>query len=190
MAKSAALAALLAGQAGAAPALPPGHQIDERYRPLRELVTPPGGAPIDQVLKLLNDLQQQLAKMNAAGVGAPVAASGDDPSLALRAESQRQPQPLGRWLASMAEQSTALRAGGARQQVAAAYNGVNGPARLCAPAVNGRFPFVPGSSNETPLDDFAKLFAPGGLIDGFFNTQLRPYVTPPARPGRPRRWMA
>ncbi len=57
-------------------------------------------------------------------------------------------------------------------EVAAAYNGVNGPARLCAPAVNGRFPFVPGSSNETPLDDFAKLFAPGGLIDGFFNTQL------------------
>ena len=100
MARSAALAALLAGQAGAAPALPPGHQIDERYRQLRELVTPPGAAPIDQVLKVLDDLRQQLARMNAAGVGAPVAA-GDDPSLALRAESQRQPQPLGRWLASL-----------------------------------------------------------------------------------------
>lgn len=174
--RSAALAALLAGQAGAAPALPPGHEIDERYKQLRELVSPPGAAPIDQVLKLLDDLRQQLARMNAAGVGAPVVAAGDDPSLALRAESQRQPQPLGRWLASMAEQSTALRSGGTRQQVAAAYNGVNGPGRLCAPAVNGRFPFVPGSSNETPLDDFAKLFAPGGLIDGFFNTQLRPYV--------------
>jgi len=176
VAKSAALAALLAGQTGAAPALPAGHQIDERYKQLRDLVAPPGSAPIDQVLKLLDDLRQQLARMNAAGAGAAPVAAGDDPSLALRAESQRQPQPLGRWLASMAEQSTALRAGGARQQVAAAYNGVNGPARLCAPAVNGRFPFVPGSSNETPLDDFAKLFAPGGLIDGFFNTQLRPYV--------------
>lgn len=176
VAKSAALAALLAGHAGAAPALPPGHQIDERYKQLRDLVTPPGSAPIDQVLKLLDDLRQQLAKMNAAGAGASAVAAGDDPSLALRAESQRQPQPLGRWLASMAEQSTALRAGGARQQVAAAYNGVNGPARLCAPAVNGRFPFVPGSTNETPLDDFSKLFAPGGLIDGFFNTQLKPYV--------------
>ena len=176
MARSAALAALLAGQAGAAPALPPGHQIDERYKQLRDLVTPPGSAPIDQVLKVLDDLRQQLARMNAAGVGAPTVAATDDPSLALRAESQRQPQPLGRWLARLAEQSTALRSGGARQQVAAAYNGVNGPGRLCAPAVNGRFPFVPGSSNETPLDDFAKLFAPGGLIDGFFNTQLRPYV--------------
>jgi type VI secretion system protein ImpL len=49
VARSAALAALLAGQAGAAPALPPGHEIDERYRQLRDLVTPPGSAPIDQV---------------------------------------------------------------------------------------------------------------------------------------------
>lgn len=131
------------------------------------------------MLKLLNDLQQQLAKLAAAPVGsvAPGAAAlGPDPSLALRAEAQRQPLPLGRWLQAMAESSTALRGGGARQQVVAAYNGAGGPAALCPLAVNGRFPFVPGSSIETPLDDFAKLFAPGGLIDGFFNTQLRPYV--------------
>jgi type VI secretion system protein ImpL len=183
---AAALSSVLGGQLGAAPALPPGHEIDERYKPLRDLVATSGGAPIEQVLKLLNDLQQQLAKMNAAGVGAPVAPIGNDPSLALRAESQRQPQPLGRWLAAMAESSTALRGGGARQQVAAAYNGSGGPAALCPLAVNGRFPFVPGSSLETPLDDFAKLFAPGGLIDGFFNTQLRPYVDTTGKVWKPQ----
>jgi type VI secretion system protein ImpL len=183
---AAALSSILAGQPGAAPALPPGHEIDERYKQLRDLVAASGGAPIDQVLKLLNDLQQQLAKLNAAGVGAPVAPIGNDPSLALRAESQRQPQPLGRWLASMAESSTALRGGGARQQVIAAYNGSGGPAALCPLAVNGRFPFVPGSSLETPLDDFAKLFAPGGLIDGFFNTQLRPYVDTTGKVWKPQ----
>ena len=42
--------------------------------------------------------------------------------------------------------------------------------------MTGRYPFVPGATNEIPLDDFARLFSPGGLIDGFFNTQLRPYV--------------
>ena len=175
------LAILLGGPSGTAPALPPGHEIDERYKQLRDLVATSGGAPIDQVLKVLNDLQQQLAKMAAAGTGAPAAPVGADPSLALKAEAQRQPQPLGRWLAAMAESSTALRGGGARQQVAAAYNGAGGPAALCPLAVNGRFPFVPGSSLETPLDDFAKLFAPGGLIDGFFNTQLRPYVDTTAK---------
>ena len=175
------ISSLLTGQPGAAaPALPPGHEIDDRYKPLRDLVAATGGAPIDQVLKLLNDLQQQLAKLAAAGpagTAAPVAAAlGNEPSLALRAEAQRQPPPLARWLQSMAESSTALRGGGARQQVIAAYNGAGGPAALCPLAVNGRFPFVAGSSLETPLDDFAKLFAPGGLIDGFFNTQLRPHV--------------
>lgn len=173
------LSSLLGGQPGAAPALPPGHEIDARYQPLRDLAAAGAGAPIDQVLKLLNDLQQQLAKLAAAPLGsAPTQAAptGNDPSLALRAEAQRQPQPLARWLLAMAESSTVLRGGGARQQVAAAYNGASGPAALCPVAVNGRFPFVPSSTLETPLDDFAKLFAPGGLIDGFFNTQLRPYA--------------
>lgn len=167
---------LLGGQRGAAPVLPPGHDIDERYKPLRDLVDTSAGASIDQVLKVLNDLQQQLAKMAAAGTGAPAAPIGTDPSLALKAEAQRQPQPLSRWLTKMGESSTALRGGGVHQQIVAAYNGAGGPGSLCPLAVNGRFPFVAGSSLETPLDDFAKLFAPGGLLDGFFNTQLRPWI--------------
>ncbi|WP_395712239.1 type VI secretion system membrane subunit TssM [Reyranella sp.] len=182
---AAALAAQLTGQQGAG-AMPLGHEIDERYRQLRELVSTTGGAPIDQVLKLLNDLQQQLAKLAAIGTGSAPAAVGNDPSLALRAEAQRQPAPLDRWLSNMAESSTALRGGGARQQVAAAYNGAGGPAALCPLAVNGRFPFVPGSSLETPLDDFAKLFAPGGLLDGFFNTQLRPYIDTTGKVWKPQ----
>jgi type VI secretion system protein ImpL len=179
-----ALQGQILGQQGAG-ALPPGHEIDERYKQLRELVSATGGAPIDQVLKLLNDLQQQLAKLAAIGTGTtPVV--GNDPSLALRAEAQRQPAPLDRWLSNMSESSTALRGGGARQQVAAAYNGAGGPAALCPLAVNGRFPFVPGSSLETPLDDFAKLFAPGGLLDGFFNTQLRPYIDTTGKVWKPQ----
>ncbi len=183
------ISALLGGRPGAAPAQPPGHEIDVRYQPLRDLVAASAGAPIDQILKLLNDLQQQLAKLAAAPLGsaAPAAAPvGHDPSLAMRAEAQRQPQPLARWLLAMADSSTVLRGGGARQQVAAAYNSATGPAALCPIAVNGRFPFVATSTLETPLDDFAKLFAPGGLIDGFFNTQLRPYADTTGSAWRPQ----
>lgn len=170
------LSILLGAQTGGVLTLPPGHEIDERYKQLRDLVASSGGAPIDQVLKVLNDLQQQLAKLAAAGTGAPAVPLNNDPSLALRAEAQRQPEPLSRWLTAIAASTTALRGGGVRQQVAAAYNGAGGPAAICPLAINGRFPFVPGSSLETPLDDFAKLFSPGGLIDGYFNTQLRPWV--------------
>ncbi|MFH5926814.1 type VI secretion system membrane subunit TssM [Roseomonas xinghualingensis] len=174
---NARVSALLGG-AGAAPAAPPGQEIDQRYQALRDLVAGGAGAPINQMLKLLNDLQQQLARMAAAPVGsaAPVVPAGNDPTLALRAEAQRQPQPVARWLLAMASSGAVLRGGGARQQVSAAYNSGGGPASLCPMAVNGRFPFVPGSVQEIPLDDFAKLFSPGGLIDGFFNTQLKPYA--------------
>ncbi len=187
---TAALSSILGGQPGAAPVQPPGHEIDERYKQLRDLVAAAGGAPIDQVLKLLNDLQQQLAKMNAAGPVRPSHRSATIP------RSRSGPRPSGsrnRWAAGWPRcptSSTALRGGGARQQVMAAYNGSGGPAALCPLAVNGRYPFVPGSSLETPLDDFAHLFAPGGLIDGFFNTQLRPYVDTPARSGNRSRSMA
>jgi type VI secretion system protein ImpL len=69
-----------------------------------------------------------------------------------------------------------VRAGSTAEQVKKAFGGAGGPAALCNQAVTGRYPFAPGSSNDIPLDDFARLFAPGGLLDGFFNTQLHPYV--------------
>jgi type VI secretion system protein ImpL len=158
----------------------PGHEIDDHYEALRKLAGGGGGAgtPLDQALKTLADLQQQLAKLAAAPLrSGPVAVpAADDPALALRAEARRQPQPLARWLASIAASGIALRSGDARQQIVAVFNGSNGPAELCAAAVNGRYPFVPGATGETSLDDFTRLFAPGGVIDGFFNTLLKPYV--------------
>jgi type VI secretion system protein ImpL len=38
------------------------------------------------------------------------------------------------------------------------------------------YPFTHDAASEVPLDEFSRLFAPGGLIDGFVNTLLRPYV--------------
>jgi type VI secretion system protein ImpL len=63
-----------------------------------------------------------------------------------------------------------------KQATVQAFNAPDGPATLCQRAVAGRYPFVAGSSNDIPLDDFARLFAPGGLLDTFFNAQLRPFV--------------
>jgi len=44
----------------------------------------------------------------------------------------------------------------------------------------------PGAPNEIPMDDFARLFAPGGMLDSFFNTQLRPFVDMSGRTWRPQ----
>lgn len=168
---------MLLGAKAESVAARPGHEIDGRYKALRDLVGTGAGAPIEQVMRALVDLQQQFAKLAAAGVwtGPPPGTEGDNPALTLQAEALRQPQPLARWLATAAASGLALRHGDARQQVIATYNIANGPAALCA-AINDRYPFAPTATSEIPLDDFTRLFAPGGVIDGFFNTLLRPYV--------------
>ena len=175
---AARLQRLLGATPAAAAAAAPGHEIDERYAALRELVGSGAGGPIDQAMKPLIDLQQQLARLAAAGVrgGAPATGGFDDPALALRAEADRQPQPLSRWLATAAASGVALRGGDPRQQVIAAYNNPNGPAAQCATAISGRYPFTPGAAGETSLEEFARVFGPGGMLDGFVNTLLKPYI--------------
>ena len=95
------LRSLLGAQAAEPASALPGSAIDARYKPIRDLVGSGAGAPIDVVLKSLTDLQQLLAK-TAAAAGTAAPASATDPALAIRAEAQRQPQPLARWLISMA----------------------------------------------------------------------------------------
>jgi type VI secretion system protein ImpL len=165
---------------GAGPAAePPGKKIDAQYRALRDFVGSGPGAPIDQALKAIDALHLQLAKLGAPAPGAaptPAVPTGEDAVQLLRNEALADPRPVSRWLEALATSGNALISGRARQQVADAYNSPSGPASLCQKAVNGRYPFVPNATNEIPLADFARLFAPGGLLDGFFNTQLQPYV--------------
>jgi type VI secretion system protein ImpL len=166
------------GPAGGTPPPPPGKAIEDRYAALIAFVGKGPGAPIDNVLKLLNDLQAQLARLASAPAGGPAAAlgGGDDPAQSLQAEASRDPQPVARWLQAMAISGNQLRGGGTLEQVKKAFGAPGGPASLCTKAVAGLYPFVAGSSNDIPLDDFARLFAPNGLIDKFFNENLQTFV--------------
>jgi type VI secretion system protein ImpL len=167
----------LLGQANGPPPEPPGKQIEDRYAPLIAFVGKGPGAPIDNALKLLNDLQMQLARLAGAPAGgAAVLGGGDDPAQLLQAEAARDPQPVARWLSALALAGNQLRGVGAQDQVKKAFGAPGGPALLCSKAVTGRYPFTPSSANDIPLDDFARLFAAGGLLDKFFNDNLQNFV--------------
>ena len=184
---SAGRLASVMGQPAGPPPEPPGKAIDDRYKPLRDFVGLGAGAPIDIVLKLMDDMQKQLGRIAATPIGGPPPPpTGDDPVRLLLAEASRQPQPVARWLQGLASGGSTLRGGGAKAQVAAAAAGPDGPATLCGPAVNGRYPFFRNAVEETPLDDFARLFARAGLLDAFFTTQLSQFVDFQGRSWRPR----
>ncbi len=124
----------------------------------------PPGAPIDNALKLLNDLQVQLARLAGAPAGGAAAAGGgDDPAQNLQAEASQDPQPVRRWLEAMAISGNQLR-GMRRARHRRRRTSAHRAARPCcaSKAVAGRYPFTAGSTKDIPLDDFARLFATGG----------------------------
>jgi type VI secretion system protein ImpL len=167
----------LFGQPTGPASAPPGKSVEDHYAALIAFVGKGPGAPIDGALKLLNDLQQQLAQVaNAGPSGAAPPTGGVDPAQLLQAEASRDPQPVQRWLAALALSGNSQRSAGSKKAAAAAFNAPGGPASLCKQAVAGRYPFSPGAPNAIPLDDFARLFSASGMINTFFNTQLRPFV--------------
>ncbi len=159
--------------------LPPGHEVDERYKALRDFVGSKPRAPIDLALRELGDVQQQVAKLAATLVSTPAATTANgaiDPLVTLKADAARQPDPVGRWLTQIANNAIALRSGDPRLQLATIFNAPGGPGQICPAVVNGHYPFMPASSDDVSITDFARLFAPGAAMDGFASTLLGRYV--------------
>jgi type VI secretion system protein ImpL len=146
-----------------------------------------GTPPLNGVLQLVNALQTELAQTGPGqstpgqsgpgGTNASAAVqAGGDPVALLLAEAQRQSQPMSTWLRQIAESGRSALNGNVQQAVAAAFSASAGPGDLCRSVVSGHYPFNPASGNDTPLDDFARLFAPNGVLDAFFQAQIRPWV--------------
>ena len=55
-------------------------------------------------------------------------------------------------------------------------------AEFCKKATLGRYPFVRSSTTDVTQDDFVRIFAPGGLVDDFFQKNLAAYVDTTTRP--------
>jgi type VI secretion system protein ImpL len=57
---------------------------------------------------------------------------------------------------------------------------------FCRRAIAGRYPVARQSAQEVRLEDFGMFFAPGGLVDTYFNEYLAPYVDKSRSPWRVR----
>ncbi|MGH7068145.1 MAG: type VI secretion system membrane subunit TssM [Acetobacteraceae bacterium] len=161
------------------PAAPLGEEVAQHYKPLIDYVGTGAAAPAAATLQLLAQVQQQLASLSQSATtpgSQPAALAGGDPEQLVAAEAARDPAPVSRWLSSIATSANVLRGVASGQQVKAGFNGPGGPGQFCQKAVNGRYPFFPGSTEDIPLGDFGRLFAPSGLLDTFFNAQVLPYV--------------
>ena len=164
----------LMGSPAAAPdaAAKPEAVVDAHFEQLQRVVAGPAGQPVplDATLGVLKEYEVQLrATDEAIKRGAPV--TSDALIVArIKSEADRMPPPISNLLNGLISRSGAQSASAGQAAVKAAAAGEVGG--FCKAAVEGRYPFVRNVAKEVPLGDFAKLFAPNGVIDGFTKTKL------------------
>jgi type VI secretion system protein ImpL len=146
--------------------------VDAHFEQLQRVVAGPAGQPVplDATLGVLKEYEVQLRATDEA-IKRGAAPTSDALILArIKSEADRMPPPVSNLLNGLVASSSVQSAASAQAGVKAAAAGTVGG--FCKSAVEGRYPFVRNQAKEVPLGDFAKLFAPNGVIDGFAKTQL------------------
>jgi type VI secretion system protein ImpL len=160
-----------------------GEPVDRHFRDFHDFVNGIAGgqAPMDEFLKDLSDLYQQLNR--TPGSGGAVASAGELGAAArkVEADAARLPASVGAIAQKVAHGAAGASAGGTKTQINDDWQKV---LPLCLGALDGRYPLDRNADADVTPDDFARLFSPGGLIDAFFKNDLAPFVDTSRTPWR------
>jgi len=152
----------------------PGADIEASFRPYQILLEGDlARRPIEDLIATLNEIASNLVLAATTPSQTQRAVTSLQESVSkLRSSAARFPKPFSDMLQSLAadvEHEVGLASAG---QLQVALRDQVTPA--CQQTIN-RYPFVRGGS-DLPLADFAKLFSPGGVLDGFFKQYLEPHA--------------
>jgi len=167
----------------------PEQVIDEYFRPLNDMTraSEAGMVPLDPLLSMLSQLYGQLDALSAGfgqdAVSLVQGRGGSDVLRQLKVEATRQPEPLRGWLLAFVGNSQSATLGTAREEINRKWLAAVYPE--CRAALKGRYPFNNQADREVTLADFGRLFGPGGLLDTFYTSQLKPFTE--VKAGR-RQW--
>jgi type VI secretion system protein ImpL len=164
-----------------APAAPgPEILVDHEFADLHAFVEAKKGqpAPIDRTLDKLTQLYAYLRSLQKAerrGQPWPGAVNGEGTQIqGVDDDAAQLPSPASAWLGTLAQDSRDIWSGGLRAKLNDLWTADVLP--FCREAISGRYPLQAGSQREATLYDFGHLFSPGGLIDSFFQDNLKPIV--------------
>ncbi|AOI60016.1 type VI secretion system membrane subunit TssM [Burkholderia diffusa] len=166
----------------AAPASPE-QVVDSHFAGLRAFAPGTGdqAQAFDAVLKSIDALYTYLTATDDALRSGAQPPPSDAPAR-LRAQAGRLPTPFREVLddlSNVANGSVAT----VEQRSVAQRAGAN-VGDFCRQAIAGRYPFAQGSSRDVAPADFAQMFAPGGLMDDFFQKNLQSIVDTTSHPWR------
>jgi len=172
----------------------PAKRVDDHFKSLHDFVSGSKDQPaalegviaklqqiysgLNQAANAPNQGQALLGMVGSGGGGVGGATT------ALADAAKGAPKPVADMLQTVTASSSQVTASGASAQLMDAWRSKVLP--LCQAAFN-RYPFIAGSAQDVPLDDFTRLLGPNGLIDQFFNEYLKSLVDTTSTPWR---WQA
>ena len=158
--------------ADVAPTGPPLEQmVDDHFEPIRRLVagTPP---PMDEIMKMFNDVYVQLAAVDAAqkSKSAPPPGGGGE---RVKAAAGQLPEPARSALEMVAGAAATSGRAVEREGLTSELKPIS---EFCNRAITGRYPFTSSSKADVLPEDFSQLFGAGGAFDTFYTTKLASLV--------------
>ncbi|MBE1283372.1 MAG: type VI secretion system membrane subunit TssM [Rhodobacteraceae bacterium] len=159
----------------------PGQFVEDRFSWLHDLVAEVDGQPsqLDELMGRLTEVYQDLNKLQPTGGVSP---AGQNTTAIARFQemANRMAGPIQRWSTQITTGSSGIAADGTRASINALWQSQVLP--FCTQALGNRYPFTRNARADVAMADFVRLFAPNGMIDGFFNENLRKHVDTRSRP--------
>jgi type VI secretion system protein ImpL len=173
----------------------PAKRVDDHFRALHEFVVgsenkPAGLETAIQGLLAMYQSFNQAANAPGQGQGQNLlstlggGATGPGAAARLQDLTRNMPPEVANMLSPVARNATQVAATGASQEMSDAWKSQIVP--LCEAAFN-RYPFIAGSTDDVPIDDFTQLLGPGGKMEAFFNQYLKPFAD---TTNKPWKWAA
>ena len=158
--------------------------VDNQFSALRAFVSAAGGkSPVESLADVLAEFHAQLVAYQSSRSQGGTTMSIAPASARLRAEAGRAPPPVSTVLIELASRAEGNVSQEVRKEIA---GGAAGAAPTCRIAIPNRYPFSPGSAQDVPLTDFARVFGPAGELATFFAARLQSEVDMSGPTWRPR----
>ena len=166
----------------------PTDTVEQPFAGLRTAMQSTNGAPsqIGELMRTVNALYDEVSRAGGSpqGVMGVTETEGglNDANQKLISQSRLVPPPVDVWLSNLSASVSSVTSGTARSAISQGWNASG--QRFCLQATRGRYPFAHGASSDISVDDFGKLFGPGGTMDSFFTQNLRQFVNTSHHPWR------
>ena len=170
---------------------PLGSDVEAHFQALNTLVRGSaggGGVPLDRTIEILGQLYGYMIDLsgtsNVGGMAIEKAkqGGGGDAVAKMKMESAHLPEPLKSMTQVLAAGNQDVIMDNSKSQLNRLWQSEVMP--LYQSGIQGRYPFSRASSKEITLEDFSRFFAQGGILDQFFNNNLKAFVDTSGRSWR------